>query len=100
MRWTTVAWSRDWQAIEGRISRSKRAAEVVDRTARLEVVRTVGDIRFVVIADADGPVHNALLVTGGCGFKPGSMNGGKSIHRIYDSDDDFTIGGAIGEQCR
>ncbi|AKU95797.1 hypothetical protein AKJ09_02461 [Labilithrix luteola] len=86
----------DWQAAEGPNLLVESAAEVVDGKARLEVTRIVGDIGYVVVADADGPVHNSLLLTGGCGIKPGSMNGGKAVYRIYDSDNDFTIGGAIG----
>jgi len=89
----------DWDVVQGPKLTILNPAEVIDEKARLEVVRNVGNVGYMVIADADGPVHSAILLTGsgGCGVAANSMKSGNAVYRVYDDvDGDMKIGGAIG----
>jgi hypothetical protein len=75
-----------------------RAADVVGGKVRLLIGRDVGSRTYRMIADIDGPVHQALFHTGGCGLGGFKMRGGNVMYRMYDTDatDTYWPGGAIG----
>jgi hypothetical protein len=60
--------------------------------------RFTKDFWYELIADADGPVHSALLETGPCLTTKSSASQGKVLYRVLDHPDSVedNSGGAIG----
>ncbi len=75
-----------------------RRAEVVGGKVRLLIGRHRDSRFYRMVVDIDGPVHQALLATGGCAMGGFKMRGGNVMYRMYDRNGTTTHwpGGAIG----
>lgn len=75
------------------------SAHVEDDRAYLLLIRGRGEGlgSFTMVAEADGPVHTAIYNPGRCASNAfDEARFGHFMERVYDSDEDTKIGGAIG----
>lgn len=88
----------DWSAPTNNKLSIAMDAEVVDGKIRLLFSRGSDGYTYQMVADLDGPVHQALMLTGGCLLGGFRMGGGNVMFRAYDTDatSSYWPGGAIG----